>query len=375
MNHRARTRRGTAVALAVVLPIGLTLSCGSDEQATPTPPVPSSSVVISSTAASSTTTPPPGITTSVTPSSTVTTTTSRPVTKMLSALTGKVEEGGPVLAVKIENTSAGRPQYGLADADVVYVEQVEGGLTRLIGVFHSVLPDEVGPVRSMRTTDVDVLQAYGSPGLVFSGGAGLPLERLAASSVVNLSEDNQAEFFWRSDVASAPYNLHVNLQTLAEKLLTADEDALAAPKSIGFTFAAKPATLAKAPKVTEILVEMLADVQFEYTGGKYHVIHDDEQYQDGQGDPVYADNVLLQNVLNAPDGVTDANGSPSYETFTVGEGTFTLFRDGRALEGNWSRKDANSPTVYLDAAGKPVPLKPGRTWVLLAPQNSTVTVG
>jgi hypothetical protein len=68
-------------------------------------------------------------------------------------LTGGDVVDGPVIAVKIDNTSSGLPQYGVSDADIVYVEQVEGGLTRLMAIFHTTLPGEVGAVRSVRSTD------------------------------------------------------------------------------------------------------------------------------------------------------------------------------------------------------------------------------
>ena len=89
-----------------------------------------------------------------------------------------------MIAVKIDNTSAGLPQYGVSEADIVYVEQVEGGLTRLMAVFHTTLPTEVGAIRSVRTTDAELLPVFGTPALVFSGGGGVPLEALAATPVV-----------------------------------------------------------------------------------------------------------------------------------------------------------------------------------------------
>lgn len=351
--------RRSRIAAALV-PFLLLAGCGSDPS--PAPPVPETTPVVASS------TPPPPVTTS--PSTSAVTTTSKPpAVKKTSPLTGGEVIDGPVLAVKIDNTSAGRPQFGLSSADIVYVEQVEAGLTRLVAVFQSDLPTEVGPVRSVRSTDVELLQAYGSPGLVFSGGAGGPMALLAASPIVNLSEDSLPQYFWRSDAASAPYNLHVDLTKIAE----ADTD-VTPTTPIGFTFAAKDKRLATAKKVTDITVAMVTEVQFTYTGSKYQVVHDGEPYEDAGGNPVVADNVLLQNVVNEPDGTVDSVGSPSYETHTVGEGTFTLFRDGRAIDGTWKRTDVDGPTTYLDDKGKAVDLKPGKSWVLLAPQNSTVTV-
>ena len=81
----------------------------------------------------------------------------------------------PVVAVKIDDTASGRPQIGLEAADVVYVEQVEAGATRLVAVFASRQPGTVGPVRSVRNNDPELLAAYGRPALAYSGGAAGPV--------------------------------------------------------------------------------------------------------------------------------------------------------------------------------------------------------
>ena len=104
-----------------------------------------------------------------------------------------------MIGVKIDNTAAGFPQYGVSAADIVYVEQVEGGLTRLLAVFHTNLPTEVGAVRSVRTTDAELLPMFGTPALVFSGGAGGPLAALASTPIV---ERRRAVGFWRSGNAA-----------------------------------------------------------------------------------------------------------------------------------------------------------------------------
>ncbi|MGJ3561893.1 DUF3048 domain-containing protein [Streptomyces sp. INA 01156] len=77
--------------------------------------------------------------------------------------------GSQVLAVKLDNTPAARPQTGLDAADVVYVEQVEGGLSRLMAVYATRLPESVGPVRSAREADLELLRQFDRPILAFSG--------------------------------------------------------------------------------------------------------------------------------------------------------------------------------------------------------------
>ncbi len=370
----------TGLAGLAAITIALT-GCSSTPQAAETPVTSSSafsSAPPSSTASSTPTpTPTPSTTPRTTPKpSTAKTTpkaTPKPTPKPAARnpLTGGKVSNNPVVAVKIDNTSAGRPQYGISQADVVYIEQVEGGLTRMMAVFHTHLPTEVGPVRSVRTTDVELLRAYGKPILVFSGGAGGPLAVLAASPVIDASAANG---YWRSDAAYSPYNLHADLTKVVASVSGAGK-----AQSIGFTFAPSDKSLAKAPKATSIDVTM----QVGYTGfryvsakGNYSVLNSDGTAVDATGGTLTAANVLVQNVIDEPDGNYDSIGSPSFLTHTVGHGTFTLYRDGRAISGKWYRDSADQATRYIDpATHKPVSFKPGNTWVMLAPQNAVVTAG
>jgi Protein of unknown function (DUF3048) N-terminal domain/Protein of unknown function (DUF3048) C-terminal domain len=270
----------------------------------------------------------------------------------------------PVIGVKIDNTAAGFPQYGVSAADIVYVEQVEGGLTRLLAMFHSNLPTDVAAVRSVRTTDAELLPMYGTPALVFSGGAGGPLTELAKQPIVNAAGVGT----WRSGNAPAPYNVHADLQQVNAQLAP-----LAPPKDIGFAFADTDPRLDAAPSITSIKARFqAARAEFAYNGSRYDVLRGGEPTRDVQGGPIQADNVLVQNVFAEPDGTRDSVGSPSYFSRTIGTGTFTLFRDGKAITGTWTRPWYDAPTAFLDGSGAPVPFKPGKTWVVLAGQTTSV---
>src|SRR6266508_3191509 len=94
---------------------------------------------------------------------------------------------GPVVGVKVDNTSAARPQWGLNQADVVYVEQVEGGLTRLVAIYASHRPARTGPVRSVRRSDPELLAQYGPMALAFSGGAANVVAAFRTSTLVDAS--------------------------------------------------------------------------------------------------------------------------------------------------------------------------------------------
>jgi hypothetical protein len=271
-----------------------------------------------------------------------------------------------VVAVKIDNTSEAYPQFGIGSADIVYVEQVEGGLTRLIGIFHTALPEKVGPVRSVRTTDVQLLPTYGGPLLVFSGGKTAILDLLHASTVIDTSQNSG---YRRTPERNAPYDLVASLPEIV-----AQHPGKAVVQPIGLIFIATDAPVAAAPRATKVTVTMLqGETSFSYVHGAYEVFHHGTRYEDAAKTPVIANNVVVQHVVDKPDGFEDSVGSPSYLSQTVGTGKFTLYRDGRAITGTWKRDAEADPTQFLDANGKPVPFKPGKTWVVLAPQTSEVS--
>lgn len=284
-------------------------------------------------------------------------------------LTGGRLSLNPVIAAKIDNTYFQVAQFGVAEADVVFVEQVEGGLTRLIAIFHSNLPAEVGPIRSVRSTDAQLLPVFGKPGLVFSGGAGGPLTALAATPIVDTT--NVGDAYFRSDLATGTYNLHADLSRIADQA-----KGLSPAKSIGLNFSASPTQAANGTKVGSVQVVMQAgETDFAYTGEHFVRLRHGEPVKDYSGKVQAADNVVVQHIVDEPDGTVDSIGSPSYLSKTVGSGKVTLYRDGRTVQGTWKRGKNTAAFSYSDAGGRPLLFKPGRTWVLLAPQSAVVTVG
>ena len=89
----------------------------------------------------------------------VTTSLATLLNEQIAPLTGLAiseELPGAILAVKIDNSPDAWPQTGINNADIVFEENVEGW-TRFIAVFHSKSPEPVGPIRSIRTQDIDIL--------------------------------------------------------------------------------------------------------------------------------------------------------------------------------------------------------------------------
>ncbi|MDX6356010.1 MAG: hypothetical protein QOF98_2913, partial [Streptomyces sp.] len=127
----------------------------------------------------------------------------------VSVLTGKPGAAGRVLAVKIDNVSQARPQTGLNNADLVYGIEVEGGLSRLMAVYDSNnLPPTVGPVRSARETDLQLLAEYDHPALAFSGAQSQLLPVLKSSSELVAVTGTSA--FYRDSDRAAPHNEYLH---------------------------------------------------------------------------------------------------------------------------------------------------------------------
>jgi hypothetical protein len=265
---------------------------------------------------------------------------------------GKVSAHG-VIAVKVENIAAARPQVGLHQADIVFAEEVEGAQTRLIAIYHSTYPTRLGPVRSARSTDVQLLPLFGRPGLVYSGANSRVQHKIDKASIVPIYRET------RDNRRPAPHNVFVNLAKLAE------QEKVGEAQSIGWTFAADPAQ--QGAKASSAKAKVGHDVfTFAYRDGRYTVRWNGRTYVDGDsGTVTKTDNVVIMNVHNHADGNRDVLGSPSVQSDTVGKGKVTVYRDGVKITGTWRRSKASGPLELIDSSGAPIALKPGHTWVAL----------
>jgi hypothetical protein len=330
-----RRARALAVVTAAVLLAGGVGACSGSAG---TPPAAESPTSASMPSRTSTPTPSP---------------TARPSAQPGDPLTGGKVSGNPVIAVKVENTSAARPQVGLSQADIVFVQEVEGAQTRLVAVYHSRLPTRLGPVRSARTTDAQLLPLFGKPGLVYSGANARvqrTLERSSLVPVFRLTRDRRR---------GAPHNVFVDLRQVART------QKLGKARPIGWTFAEKPSQPGRpVDRATSKVGNDTFD--FGYAGGRYTVTWRGARYVDGDNDAVTkADNVVVMRVRNVPDGNRDVLGSASVLSQTVGRGKVTVHRDGVRIDGTWSRARPSAPLRFTASDNSEIALKPGQTWVTL----------
>lgn len=277
-------------------------------------------------------------------------------------LVGGKPHAGTVVAVKIDDTANGRPQVGIDMADIVYIEQVEGGLTRTIAVFHSRKPVPVGPVRSVRANDPELLTQYGRIAFVASGGGGDSLPALDNSVLRSDINDRGGPGFSRDGNRPVPYNLMLDMNRLPPTFG-------AGAKSIGFTWSASKSRLKGTPIAAQLsTVVGRTPVQFIWSSGlgRYVRLIDGVVQHAADGAVIATPNVIVQFTkghVNPND--VDAAGNPGFFTESIGSGRVVVYRNGHRVNGSWSRKSAGAGTALKDKYGRAIPLAPGGAWVVL----------
>jgi hypothetical protein len=268
----------------------------------------------------------------------------------------------PVLVAKMDNTVASSPQIGLGKADMVVEELVEGGLTRLAAFFYSDVPTDVGPIRSMRASDIDIVSPV-NPSIVTSGAAPKTIALIRGAQIPFYGEG--AKGFYRSTSRAAPYNLFVHLNELAATTKTKK----AATPPDYFTWGSE-SDFPKGPKATTIGAQFSGGhtTEWTYTNGSYHNTNSNAP----AGDQFPASTVLVLRVKEGLAGYLDPAGNPVPQTLLTGKGKAMVFHDGRMVAATWHK---GSPDTAITLSTKKGQLKvpAGHTWVELVPLGGNVT--
>lgn len=262
----------------------------------------------------------------------------------------------PGLVVKVDNVPAARPHSGLGSADVIYVEPVEGGFTRMAAVFWGRRPAALGPVRSARETDIQLLSYLRRPVLAYSGAAGKLEPLLSAADLVHTTPKTASEAFYRIDEKPSPHNLYVHPRELP------------ATKPIDAPLRTGPAPAGGRPTGSHHVAFQSAFYDFRWSGGRWRVSMDGTPLTSTESGQLTARTVVVQRVrIVQGANISDAAGHPSPVAQTVGSGLVTVLRGEREYEGTWTRRSASGETSYRTTDGDPLPLARGPVWVLLVP--------
>jgi hypothetical protein len=301
-----------------------------------------------------------------------TTTTTTTIPYPIAPLSGTVDTTRlsvtrPSLLVKVENTPDALPQWGVDQADVVYEEIVNGGITRLAAIFNSQVPVKIGPVRSVRPTDTQIVWPLGGL-FAFSGGAQYAINSIRQSPTRLITESMAGTAMFRDPHRYAPHNLYAR----GAGLFTFKASPTPPPALFQYL---KPGTKVKGKAVSKVVVPFPSIYPVTWTWNKTTKSWDRTLF--GQPD------VTGTGVRESPKNLvvmeaTYVNGIGTMSSYAnlQGSGNVQVFINGKEVDGTWSRGAIKADVImYKTLTGKPLRMNPGQTWVELldAPYRPTVT--
>ncbi len=293
----------------------------------------------------------------------------------INPLSGRIGESNEVLAVKIDDTKLARPQIGLLDADIIYIEQVEGGATRLAAIYSSKYPKEIGPIRSARISDMELLAQFGKVAFAYSGSQRKLRPVIDSANLFNLGAEREGlSVYSRAKDRRAPYNMILDPYALFERAKKR-EFAVERAKSVGWKFSKR----IKAKQGEEVI-----SAEMKWPGARYEIFWSEElsgwlinqsgtPKEDASGTPLVASTFVIQVVSITDSEYGDKFGGVTPLVTTVGQGRAFIFRDGRVFSGTWNRPDALTGTTFTSDSGREIPFKAGQIWVALVAQEPEIT--
>jgi hypothetical protein len=276
----------------------------------------------------------------------------------------------PALVVKIDNAPKARPQIGLNQADVVFEEGVEGGITRFAALFHSEESKPVGPVRSARTTDIKLLSALRHPLFAYSGANATFQRYVHEAPLVDVGVDAHPDRYHRDSARVSPYNLFSDTTTLFDltpegavppPALFSFRSPGVAPSGPGAKEVSRARVFWQASKLTEAVWE------WDATARGWRRTQNGEVHVDAAGRQVTPANVVVQFVTYHDTGQVDSTGTAVPEADVVGSGDAWVLTGGMLIPCRWTKASDTDITRYTDASGAEVQLTRGKTWVELVP--------
>jgi hypothetical protein len=347
--HRRLTVLGGAM-LAVVALLAFVVTRGGDgtRESTRTAEAPtttSSTSTSTSTSTTTTTTPPPPV---------------APLTGVTGEFEGRIDR--PALFVKIDNVERARPHAGLNQADIIFEEPVEGGLTRLAAVFHSTDAAEVGPVRSVRTTDLELVSLFGRVLFASSGGNRGVVPQIQAADVVDIGANVSQAGFYRSGARPAPHNLFSSTLALYQKAPESPDP----PKPV-FSYLKRGEALPDgAIPVGGIALRFggpeVSRFTWDAESGTWPRTQRGIPHVDTAGVRIAPENVV---VLEIDYDLSGGHGRSVPHGVVTGKGRAVVLTQGQAVEGTWSRPTLADPLKLVADNGEKIKLTPGQTFVEL----------
>ena len=298
---------------------------------------------------------------------------SEEITGPINSLSGRSGNDGPVLAVKIDDTEQAHPQAGLEDADIVYIEQVEGGLTRLAAIFSSTIPKVIGPVRSARISDIEILEQFGRVAFAYSGAQKKLLPVIAEANVINLGAQRQSPLIYTTDpLRRSPTAMMLQAQDLMANVAE-EQLPIAISKSIGWSFGEKPDTGTAVSGVKVSWPAHSYNATWSSLENRWLLSYKDKPNLSASGVHLGPTTFVIQLVSITDSIYRDKVGGVTPYSETVGTGKGYVMRDGLAIAANWSRPSGDQGTTWTTASGDEIKFAAGQVWIALTDRAPVFT--
>jgi hypothetical protein len=290
------------------------------------------------------------------------------------------------VAVKVENLPReDRPQWGLSKTDINYEYYTEEGTTRFISIFYGLNADMVGPVRSARLFDVNIIPMYKSA-FVFGSAWSLVLNRLFSQDFANrlfIEGSWTQPAVFRYKVGGNNY-LMTNTALIGKVLQTYGATNDRQNLDGMFFMAQTPAGGSPANTVyTRYSAAIYNRWDYDPTTGKYKRFSDTQNagtietetyaplVDRATGEQITAENVVM--IFVQQDVISRTGGTEVIDVPLYGNGTAYIARNGQIYPALWSRPTRDSVLTLVTPEGTYFPYKPGNTWYEVMGRTSTAT--
>ena len=288
--------------------------------------------------------------------------------------TGLAGENKQILVVKIDDTNAAHPQIGVESADVVYVEQVEGGLTRLAAIYTSKLPPLIGPIRSARISDIELLAQFGRVGFAYSGAQSKMRPVIAAANLENLSaERNPPSIYGKDPNRPGPVDMILKPDLLLERANSNPKIRIETATASVFPFGDAPKGETNTAIAKVKWPSAKYELRWDSTNEKWLIYFNEKPNMAANGEHLYADTAIIQIVSITPSIYGDKFGEITPFSKTTGSGKAVMLRDGFSYQINWQRNLETDVTTWISEDGGVANFKPGRTWIFLTDKAPVLT--
>jgi hypothetical protein len=296
-----------------------------------------------------------------------------PEKKITSVLSGREGIDGPVLAVKIDDSNAAHPQIGVEYAEVVYIEQVEGGLTRLAAIFSTVIPQRVGPVRSARISDIDILSQFGRVAFAYSGAQRKLLPVISAANLQDLGAQRQSPTIYTTDpTRNQPFAMVLRADLLMQKIID-DNLQVDLAKDVGFVFGELQEGGTPTQKVEVTWPAATYSAEWSEVESRWLLSHNKKLNRADSGVVLGPTTFVIQMVKISTSEYGDKFGGVTPLSETIGTGKAYVLRNGERFVTTWSRPSADSGTTFFFSDGAVMNFDPGQVWVALTDREPEFT--